>query len=84
MWRRYIDGLDDDSISAPENLDFQFKKYDSNSNGTIDKDELAGLIRGLGLEDMVPSIEEVREFGQEACHVRARSTNGAHTHEGAA
>ena len=54
-----MESLTDDSIKMPTNMDFQFKKYDTNSNGSVDKDELAGLIRGLGLEDMVPGIEEV-------------------------
>ena len=54
----FIASLNDDAVKMPTNLEFQFKKYDTNGNGTIDKDELAGLIRGLGLEDMVPSIED--------------------------
>eukprot|EP01052_Picozoa_sp_SAG31_P046724 SAG31_NODE_9049_length_1343_cov_1.037781_2_plen_175_part_00 len=72
---RYINDLDDPSIKVPSNLDFQFQKYDTNGNGTIDKDELAGLIRGLGLEDMVPNTEEVRSVLMLLCISLPRTTS---------
>jgi hypothetical protein len=37
----------------------KFRQYDTNGNGTIDRDELAGLLRALNLEKYVPSAEEI-------------------------
>lgn len=37
----------------------KFNLYDTNGNGTIDRDELAGLIRALDLEKYVPTVEEL-------------------------
>lgn len=45
-------------VSVPADLEGQFKKYDTNGNGTIDNDELAGVVRGLGLDEIVPGPEE--------------------------
>ena len=39
-----------------------FIKYDTNGNGTIDRDELAGVIRGLKLEELVPDQEEAAVY----------------------
>jgi len=47
---------------VPENLESQFEKFDTNGNGTLDKDELAGAVKGLRLEDLVPSAEEAAIF----------------------
>lgn len=45
-------------VDIPANLEEQFVKYDTNGNGTIDDDELAGVVKGLGLSQIVPSPEE--------------------------
>ena len=45
-------------VDVPANLEEQFVKYDTNGNDTIDDDELAGVVKGLGLSDIVPSPEE--------------------------
>ena len=45
-------------VDVPANLEEEFVKYDTNGNGTIDNDELAGAVRGLGLDDIVPDVEE--------------------------
>lgn len=37
----------------------KFRQYDTNGNGTIDRDELAGLLRALNLEKYVPTAEEI-------------------------
>ena len=42
---------------TPALLEESFAKYDTNGNGTIDRDELAGVVRGLGLLDIVPDQE---------------------------
>jgi Ca2+-binding EF-hand superfamily protein len=39
----------------------QFTGYDSNSNGGIDRDELAGLLRGLDLLKYVPTADELEQ-----------------------
>lgn len=39
----------------------KFTTFDSNGNGTIDRDELAGLIRALDLEKYVPTAEELED-----------------------
>jgi hypothetical protein len=59
-------------VDVPANLEEQFVKYDTNGNGTIDDDELAGVVKGLGLLDIVPSPEEaalymVRFLGLSHC-----------------
>jgi Ca2+-binding EF-hand superfamily protein len=45
-------------VAVPADLDAQFVKYDTNGNGTIDNDELAGVVKGLGLDEIVPDTEE--------------------------
>jgi hypothetical protein len=45
-------------VDVPANLEEQFVKFDTNGNGTIDDDELAGVVKGLGLSEIVPSPEE--------------------------
>ena len=37
----------------------KFNQYDSNGNGTIDRDELAGLLRALDLVAFIPEIDEL-------------------------
>ena len=44
-------------VDVPSLLSESFAKYDTNGNGTIDRDELAGVVRGLGLLDLVPDQE---------------------------
>jgi len=44
-------------VDEPALLAESFLKYDTNGNGTIDRDELAGVVRGLGLLDIVPDQE---------------------------
>eukprot|EP01043_Picozoa_sp_COSAG02_P003812 COSAG02_NODE_96_length_37408_cov_9.762604_8_plen_3626_part_00 len=39
----------------------KFTAFDSNNNGAIDRDELAGLIRALDLEKYVPSAAELED-----------------------
>jgi hypothetical protein len=39
----------------------KFQSFDSNDNGTIDRDELAGLIRALDLEKFVPSASDLED-----------------------
>lgn len=39
----------------------KFTAFDSNGNGTIDRDELAGLIRALDLEKYVPTTAELED-----------------------
>ena len=36
----------------------KFHEFDTNENGTIDKDELCGLIRSLNLESLLSGVEE--------------------------
>ena len=45
-------------VDVPANLEEEFVKYDTNGNGTIDNDELAGVVRGLGLDEIVPDADE--------------------------
>jgi len=47
----------DPPMDEPGLLEESFQKYDTNGNGTIDRDELAGVVRGLGLLDLVPDQE---------------------------
>lgn len=51
------------------NLDFsrrileeRFEEYDTNGNGTCDPDELVGVIRAMGMFDIIPSVEETAVF----------------------
>ena len=37
----------------------KFRQYDTNDNGTIDRDELAGLLKALNLEKYVPSAADI-------------------------
>ena len=52
----------DPPIEEPQLLEESFAKYDTNGNGTIDRDELAGVVRGLGLLDLVPDQETAAVF----------------------
>jgi predicted PurR-regulated permease PerM/Ca2+-binding EF-hand superfamily protein len=45
-------------VEPPRDLERQFEKFDTNGNGTIDKDELAGVVKGMRLDEIVPSAEE--------------------------
>lgn len=40
----------------------RFEEYDTNGNGTCDPDELVGVIRAMGLLDIVPGAEETAMF----------------------
>ena len=44
-----------------KNSQEKFQEYDTNKNGSIDRDELAGLIRALDLMKYVPTAEEMDE-----------------------
>ena len=39
----------------------KFNEYDSNGNGTIDRDELAGLLRALDLTQYIPEMEDLED-----------------------
>ena len=39
----------------------KFQEFDSNDNGTIDRDELAGLLRALDLLDLVPTMDDLAD-----------------------
>ena len=54
--------LDKQGVDVPSNLEDKMKEFDTNGNGTVDKDELAGVIKGLNLQDIVPSIDDTVVF----------------------
>jgi len=56
---KYLTGK---GVEPPADLERQFEKFDTNGNGTLDKDELAGAIKGLRLESVVPSQEDAALF----------------------
>ena len=55
-FKKYLRNLEP-PIAEPALLEESFQKYDTNGNGTIDRDELAGVVRGLGMLDLVPDQE---------------------------
>lgn len=66
--------------SVPADLEAQFAKYDTNGNGTIDNDEFAGVVKGLGLDDLVPDAEEAALYMLKAKQMemrKKRQTNPA-------
>ena len=45
---------------VPSDWKAQFAQYDTNGNGTIDRDECCGLIKAMNMEKLVPSKDEAQ------------------------
>lgn len=64
-WKRKDKEAHDGHVSISDDVlmstRMKFQQYDTNDNGTIDRDELAGLLRALNLEKYVPSAAEIEK-----------------------
>eukprot|EP01049_Picozoa_sp_SAG25_P000385 SAG25_NODE_13_length_24452_cov_18.893976_17_plen_1151_part_00 len=56
-----------------------FTEYDTNGSGSIDRDELAGLLRALELADLVPGIDEIANKDAYTVHVHTAAGPDAGT-----